>query len=201
MSRLLDSLTKGADTLRDLFPGKVTEKVRSHPQFKVRWTLLTRAENEINNLVGFINGCDDWTSDKFKSSEIFRMMFDFLSATSVMPKGISFPFQKVRSLCQERMRIIAGKSLDRHHPKIQELLDGQDYKDMVDSGDITPPFTWNGSIKELANWLDNAIDLRKPMIDQVDGKEERRDWMIVDGVFLKDGKPVTAKQLGNAIKH
>ena len=115
MTRLLDSLIKGADTLRDLFPGKVTDDVRSHPQFKARWALLTRAENEVQGLVGLINGCEDWTSDKFQASEIYRMMRGFVSATSGMPVGISYPFKKVRSFCEKPMAIISGP-LSSNHP-------------------------------------------------------------------------------------
>lgn len=200
MTRLLDSLIKGSDTLRDLFPGKVTDEVRSHPQFKARWALLTRAEKEVEDLVGLINGCEDWTSDKFQASEIYRMMRGFVSATSGMPVGISYLFKKVRSLFEKPMAIIPGRFPDLYPPIIRDLLADPYYQQAVDHGDITPPFTWTHSLKELAVWIDNTIDLRKPAIDQVEGKEGRRNWMLVDGVFRIAGEPVTAKQLRTAIK-
>ena len=200
ITRLLDSLIKGTCTLRDLFPGKVTDKVRSNPQFKARWALLTRAENEVKDLVGLINGCEDWTSDKFKASEIYRMMLGFVSETSGMPVGISGLFKKVRSLCEKPMGIIPGRYPDLYPPIIRDLLADPYYQQSVDHGDITPPFTWNRSLKDLAVWIDNTIDLRKPAIDQVEGKDGRRNWMMVDGVFRIAGEPVTAKQLRSAIK-
>lgn len=200
MTRLLDSLIKGADTLRDLFPGKVTDDVRSNPQFKARWALLTRAEKEVEDLVGLINGCEDWTSDKFQASEIYRMMRGFVSATSRMPVGISYPFKKVRSLCEKPMAIIPGKYPDLYPPKVRELMDSPYYKDKIGK-EITPPFTWNGTLIGLATFINIAVDLRGPKIYQVDGKNPRRDWTPFDGVFRIDGTPVTSKQLRDAWKH
>ena len=203
MSRLLESLTKRSYTLRDLFPGKgeLTDEIKSHPLFVARWGLHTLEEKEVKELIGIINGCEDWTSDKFKASEIYRMMLEFVSITSRMPVGVGL-FDEIQSLCEKRMEIIAGRHLGRIHPKVREMLSGQDYKDKVKDGDIIPPFTWTSSVKQLAIFLDNAIDLTIPKIDQVDGKEDRRDWSIVDSLFYnKDGQPVTAKQLSNAMKH
>ena len=112
MTRLLDSLTEGADTLRDLFPGKVTDEVRSNPHFKLRWGLLDQAEKEVKALVVLINECEDWTSNKFQASEILRRMCAFVSATSGMPKGISWPFKFIRSLCVKPMEMIPGRYPD-----------------------------------------------------------------------------------------
>ena len=98
------------------------------------------------------------------------------------------------------MRIIPGRYPDIYPPIIRDLLADSYYQIAVDRGDITPPFTWNRSIKELAVWLDETLLLRVAKIDQVEGKEDRRNWMLVDRIFLKDGKPVTAKQLRTAIK-
>ena len=98
------------------------------------------------------------------------------------------------------MSIIPGRFPYIYPPIIRDLLADPYYQQAVDHGDITPPFTWNRSLKELAVWIDNTIDLRKPAIDQVEGKEGRRNWMLVDGVFRIAGEPVTAKQLRTAIK-
>ncbi len=202
MTRLLDSLIKGADTLRDLFPGKVTDEVRSHPQFKARWDLLTRAENEVQGLVGLINGCEDWTSDIFKASEIYRMMCGFVSATSGMPVGISYPFKKVRSLCEKPMAIIPGKYPDLYPPFIRALLADELYQKAIDHKQISPPFTWNESIKELAGWLEDTLLLANPkrIIKTKDGPKCCISWEMADCVFLKDGEPITAKQLRTANK-
>lgn len=200
MTRLFESLTKGADNLRDLFPGKVSEKVKSHPLFHARWALLERAEKEVKDLVDFINGCEDWTSDKFKASEIYRMMREFVLSTSDMPQNISWPFMYVRSFCEKPMAIIPGKYPDIYPPKVRELMDSPYYKEKIGK-EITPPFTWNGTRIGLATFINIAVDLRGPKIDQVDGKNPRRDWSPFDGVFLIDGTPVTSKQLREAWKH
>lgn len=199
MTRLLDSLTKGADTLRDLFPGKVTDEVRSNPQFKARWDLLTRAENEVKDLVGLINGCEDWTTDKFKAGEIYRRMRAFVSATVGMPVGISGPFKKVRSSCEKPMEIIPGKYPDLYPPIIRVLLAEPFYQRAIDDGDITPPLTWNKKITDLAFWIDTNIfaKKKKPIFYQVLGS--RRNWEQFDCVFRIAGEPVTNKQLRKAI--
>ena len=199
MTRLLDSLIKGVDTLRDLFPGKVTDKVRSHPQFEARQYLLTMAENEVKDLVGLIIGCDDWTSDKFKASEIYRRMRAFVSATVEMPVGISGPFKKVRSSCEKPMEIIPGKYPDLYPPIIRVLLAEPFYQQAIDDGDITPPLTWNKKIIDLAFWIDTNIFVKKknPIIYKVFGS--RRNWEQFDCVFRIAGEPVTSKQLRKAI--
>ena len=220
MTRLFESLTKGADTLRVVFQkdevedkekairtgGEITtrpittDKAKLHDLFDARWALLDKAQREVEELDGLINGCEDWTSDKFKASEIYRMMREFVSATADMPKGISYPFKSIHSLCGKPMGIIPGKYPDLYPPIIRELMADSYYQIAVNRGDITPPFTWNRSIKELAIWLDETTLLSVAKIDQVEGKEDRRNWMLVDNVFCINGKPITAKQLRSAIK-
>lgn len=202
MTRLFGSLTKGADTLRELFPGKVTDKVRSHPQFKARWGLLDMADNEVKDLVGLIKGCDDWTSSEVKASEIYRMMREFLSATAKMPKGISGMFKRVRSLCETPMFLIADKFPSVYPPAIQAIMASEPYQYAVDKKRITRPLIWNESIKELAGWLDDFALVANPRrIIKKDGLNElENNWELVDCFFWVDGEPVTAKQLGGAIK-
>ena len=218
MSRLLDSLTDGADTLRVVFEtetvedkdkairtgGEITtrvvstEKAKAHPDYKHRRTMPF--DRDLETLASIIQKCDDWTTDKFKASEIYRRMRAFVSATSGMPVGISYPFNKVRSLCEKPMAIIPGKYPDLYPPFIRELLDHPDYKKAVDFGDITPPFTWNDSIKKLAGWLDDTTLLSRPEDMTVQGRT-RNNWMLADCVFQIGGEPVTSEQLRNAIKH
>lgn len=217
MKRLLDSLTDGADTLRVVFQTKTvedvnksirtggeittreiaTDKAKAHPDFKIRYSLLP--DHDIKALVRIINECTDWTSDKFKASVMYQKMRSFISATSGMPKGISGIYKTARSKCLELMDLIPGVYPDFYPPILRDLLADPYYQQAVDDGRISPPFTWNRSIIELSVWIDNTIDLRKPIIDQVEGKE-RRNWKLVDCVFRIDGEPVTAKQLRTAIK-
>lgn len=203
MTRLFGSLTKGADTLRELFPGKVTDKVRSHPQFEVRWWLLDMADNEGKDLVGLINGCDDWTSSEVKASEIYRMMREFLSATAKMPKGISGMFKRVRSLCETPTHLILGE-YPGIIPEMGKFLESESYQNAIIHKQITPPFTWNTSIKELAVVLDQSLVIASPfrILKKNDGSQSAENrWEVVDCVFWKNGEPITAKQLANALKH
>lgn len=135
MSRLLDTLTKGADTLREVFSKKTvedkemairtggvkttrdvfTDEAKAHPDFKRKYFLLPN--REINALVALINGCKDWTSEKHKASALYQKMRAFISASSGMPIGVSTIYNKLRSKCLELMDLIVGRYPD--------LLDGQ----------------------------------------------------------------------------
>ena len=217
MSRLLDSLTKGADTLRVVFSKKTVEdkvvtsdKAKNHPDFKVRSILLNEAQNDVKALVGLINGCNDWTSSQYKASVLYPKMRAFISATSNMPKGISglysfvsatsVKYENVRKKVLERIDLIRCSFPDVD-PFIRDLLVHPDYKKAVDYGQISPPFTWNDvTIKNLAVWLDETTLLSKPETMKVNGRTQN-DWMLADCVFRFHGEPVTAEQLRNAMKH
>ncbi len=215
MTRLLDSLIKGADTLRVVFQTKevedkdsairtggifttrvvATDKAKEHPDFKIRYSLLP--DQEIKKLVDLIKGCDDWTSDKFKASEIYRMMRGFVSVTSGMPVGISGLFKDVRSLCRRPMEIIPEKYPNLYPEIIRAIKKSKYYKTAIDDGRITPPLTWTKTLTDLAFWIDKNIFEKKPAIYKVMGG--RRNWTQFDCVFRIAGEPVTAKQLRKAI--
>ena len=219
MMRLLDSLIKSADTLRVVFETKAvedeerstrtggqfttrdvtTKKAKEHPLFKWRMPLLDQAEKEAGNLVGLINGCEDWTSDKYKASGIYQKMRKFVSSTSRMP-GISGTFKKVRSLCLMPMEIIPGRFPDLYHPLVRKLLADEFYQIAIDDGRISPPFTWNESIAELKSFLDNNVVWQKPAdYNMTEKKDGNRKWEVFDCLFRKpNGDPITAKQLRDA---
>lgn len=220
MSRLLESISKVAGTLRIVFETKTVkdeeestrtggifttrvvakDKAKEHPDFKKRYSLLP--DQEIKKLVDLIKGCDDWTSDKFKASEIYRMMRGFVSATSGMPVGISGLFKDVRSLCRRPMEIIPGAYPDLYPAFVRTLLNDGEYEKAKHFGQIIPPFTWTKSINELAIWLDETLLLanRNRIIKTKNGPKCCNDWGMADCVFWHDGEPVTAKQLRTAIK-
>ena len=213
MSRLLESITQRANTLRYLFPGKgkLTDEIKSHPQFIARWGLLTLVENEIKELVGLLKGCDDWTSDKIKASEIYRMMRELVSITYKMPIGIGL-FGTVQPLCEKRMEVITQQYPDLYPYIVRKILESKKYQDLVDRGKILKPFTWTGNnLKELADFILSIDDLHSPnrVIGSEDGffndpddkdntPQEYRNWKLVDRVFRWKGKLVTADQLSNA---
>lgn len=128
MSSLLDSITELADTLRVVFEtvtvvdldtaiktgGSIifkevsTDRAKAHPEYKHR--RFMRFDRDLETLASIIKNCncDDWTTNKFKAGEIYRRMRAFVSATEEMPKGISWPFKKVRTLCETPMKLIPG---------------------------------------------------------------------------------------------
>ena len=217
MSRLLDSLTKGADTLRVVFSKKTvedkelailtggvlttrdvaTDDAKAHPAFKDRYFLLP--DREVRDLVSLINWCKDWTSEKHKASALYQKMRAFISASSGMPKGVSGIYKIARSKCLELIDLISGIYPELYPPFVRDLLAHQDYEIAKKKGWITPPFTWNDSQKELAFWLDGTRLLTSPVYMTVN-KRTDHNWVLADCVFRIDGEPVTAKQLSNAYK-
>lgn len=82
---------------------------------------------------------------------------------------------------------------------VKPLLRSDAYRTAINDGRITPPRTWNGTIKDLAIWLFDSGLLSNPRPDNLTDKITR--WQLADGTFLKDGNPVTARQLKDGFSH
>lgn len=81
---------------------------------------------------------------------------------------------------------------------VTRLKSSDAYIHAIQDGTITAPFTWNGTITELADWLLNN-DL---IMDHSHGVTPTRKWSWADSVFtLPDGSPVTRQRLKNAFHH
>lgn len=86
------------------------------------------------------------------------------------------------------------------NPAFVKPLENSDaYKQAIDNGHITPPNTWNGTIKSLATWLNDSGLLSTPQPFNV--TEKTTKWQNANGVFLIKGVPITAKQLKNGFNH
>lgn len=79
------------------------------------------------------------------------------------------------------------------------LLKSDAYRAAINDGRITPPRTWNGTIIDLAYWLSDSGLLSTPRPNNLSDKITR--WQLADGTFLKDGNPVTARQLKDGFSH
>lgn len=134
---------------------------------------------------------------------LYDAMVAFVSATDTPVDGWGVLYEETRKRCRAWMdQAVEWFPVALNPPTFhRELLAHEDYKKAVENGRITPPFTWNESLKELAEWLDDTDLLSRPKTTSF-GRTSN-NWMLVDGIFQirgKEGK-VTAEQLRNAKKH
>ena len=152
---------------------------------------------------------------------LFDTMSRFLNATDTPIDGAARLYDDVRTRCRDwvgRMTTwfpdlnagpisggIAGKTAGtipgRSAPFVARLIVSDSFKQAVKDGFIpagitTPPIPWNGNIKELATWLSDSGLLSNPQPDNL--TEKTTKWKMADGVFTKDGEPVTNDQLKRA---
>lgn len=126
----------------------------------------------------------------------------FLSVTSIPIPKIGAVYEKTRERAGEWLDLANEWFPVLLPPFLRKLRESESYKYAVQTGQITPPFEWNGTIKELATWLETWIF--EPKTDdnghpQVAGK--KHNWAVADQVFTIGGVPVTARQLADAYKH
>ena len=230
LTRAFEYLTNEANTLRLLFskveapadPSTLetggpntrwvpTDQARQHPLFPKRMLLLDSIEQAVEDTARLMEQCvNDWTHENqgradqglpptADTRELFQAMDGFMSVTETPTRGIAGLYTKVRSRCRAWLDQATEWFPELWPEHIRKLLDSPDYKKAVKFEQITPPFTWNGTIKELAEWLDDSMLVARPKVDTI--TERTHDWALYDGVFLKKGRPITAKQLQEAFKH
>lgn len=189
-----------------------TDQAEQHPGFQFRYRMLDGEQKTARETRELMDGTvDSWTEENQARADqglgptddvrgLYHAMSVFLDATETPVPGAVGLYVRIRHKCRAWMDQAVAWFPALYPPFIRGLIESQYYKEAVEAGYITPPFTWNHSIKDLALWLENSKMLSKPNdINLTD--RTKNNWMLVDGVFEKDGKPVTAQQLGNAIKH
>lgn len=225
LTRRLGHLARGADTLRVLFSKEVapatdpggrskpvpTDEARQHPWFSQRMILLDGTEHTVEETAGLMDRCQNgWTASNQARADnerpatadvrsLYQAMDGFMSATSEPTPGIARLYDILRTRCREWMDQAVTWFPDLYPEFIRKLLASDVYKEAVVNGDITPPFIWNGTIKELAIMLANSGLLS--VIEDFKLTGTRIQWSLADRVFLIKGKPVTARQLNDAFKH
>lgn len=136
MKRLLDSLTKGAGTLREVFQKKEvkneetgeitfvpTDEAKAHPMFSLRMPLMQ--DKLLDELSRLMTECD-WPSNKAQASELHSRMCSFISATPDMPKGIG-KYEEVRNKCNEWLEYMVCEYPELSPKHTQETIpDKQD---------------------------------------------------------------------------
>ena len=216
-------ITQGADTLREVFSvvknnmkttgeqhtrPTPTDQAREHPDFRLRYFLLDKADKEIEAVVRLMDKCvDDWTRTNQSRADqginitvddrqLYQAMEGFMSATETPVSGANRLFLPARKRCRAWMDQAVVWFPNLYPLHIRMMLADESYTKAVSFGQITPPFTWNGSIKGLAEWLDENI-FEIPEY-KVSGKRHR--WADFNGVFIdKDGRPISAGQLKQAL--
>ena len=148
---------------------------------------------------------------------LFDAMSRFLDATNTPVDGAAKLYDDVRIRCRDwcgrlitwfpdlntdqagkltRRATTAPADIPGNPAFVNRLVKSDAYKHAIADGDITPPTTWNGTIKDLAIWLsESGLLAQRPKIDNVTEKTTR--WKLADGVFIIAGKAVTATQLKN----
>ncbi len=191
-----------------------SDQAKQHPKYHQRNTiLLPSAQRGVARAVEIMRG-ETRTGHRAKvdDPELFDVMSKFMSATSTPIPGVSRLFDNLRKLCGSwfpdinagdttRGQIATGVVLNKRQQEVQifkdSLIKKEAYQQAIADHRITPPYTWNGSIVDLADWLDGADVIPK---DHTRGVTPRCLWRYADGVFSINGDKVSRKQLGNAIK-
>lgn len=267
---LLESLTAGADTLRAVFakspivilepeirsgrdggPDYVlfsqrimaAKEARQHPEFKMRYGLLEKAETMVDKAAAIMEECvDEFVSEDRDGNaviakqerELYPVLVRFLDATATPIQGAAglYDTNKIVTLasgrpglrrglrpqCQEWADMLitwfqdlnpgmapadtgiqattrpdAPGEVPGSPAFVRPLLMSDAYRAAINDGRITPPRTWNGTIKALAIWLSDSGLLSDPRPDNLTERITR--WRLADGVFLINERPITARQL------
>lgn len=185
-----------------------TRKFMADPGGTVIWRSVNEADTDLSRWMderanGWIESNQERADKGFEMPTAdFRALYDamvgFMSATEKTdPRGVLY--EKTRNRCQAWIDQ-AVTWFPVLNPFIYKLLNDEQYKKAVKYGDITPPFTWNGSIKDLAYWLDdNFIVDGDPVNDDVNvTKRTNIKWSQADRVFRIKGKRITGRQLNEA---
>lgn len=189
-----------------------SDQAKQHPGFPFRYRMLDNEETAVRDTLTLMDGTvDSWTASNQERADkglgptaderkLYSAMSDFMVATETPVDGARGLYIRLRHKVRAWMDQAVTWFPELYPPFVRELLAHPDYlKAVNDTHQITPPFTWNESLKELAEWLVDTDLLSRPKTTSI-GRTSN-NWMLVDRLFLVDGEPVTAKQLRNAIKH
>ena len=197
LTRRLSALTREADRTRWI----LSEDLPTNGQV---WRAVAQIDNENSGLMATMDRrfLDDYRELPAQAQrELSAAMSDFLVATSTPAGKWGQLYVKTRQRVQAWTDLVAtwlpadGSGIDSStgfgNPEtLKALQEHEDYIKAVTLKRITPPFSWNGEIGELAAWLDDS-----GIIDKVTAGGVIHQWKKVDRVFIVDGKRVTAKQL------
>lgn len=206
-----DEIPADPDTLE---PGKpATKKVTSdqakqHPGFPFRYRMLDNEEKAVRETLELMDGTvDTWTdenqvrADKGEGPtadvrELYSAMSAFMDATETPVDGAGVLYIRLRNKVRAWMDQALEWFPHLYPLVVRDLLESEDYKKAVEAGWITPRFTWNAKIKDLAMWLAN-----RKKSNSIDSSGHTSNvWKPFDRLFWIDGKRITAQQLSNAMK-
>ena len=189
-----------------------SDQAKQHPGYPFRHRMLDNEETAIRETLTLMDGTvDSWTDENQARvdrglkqptadvRELYSAMSAFMDATETPVDGAGGLYIRLRHKVRAWMDQAVEWFPELISPFARDLLTHPDYlKAVNDTHQITPPFTWNESLKELADWLDDTDLLSRPMKTGLG--QTSNDWMLVDGLFRYKGKRVTAEQLRNAKK-
>ena len=190
-----------------------TDQAKNDPAFRFRYIMLHNEEMAIRKALELMDGTvDGWTNENQARAdnglgptadvrELYSAMSAFMDATETPVDGAGVLYGRIRNKVRAWMDQAVGWFPELYPEFIRALLTHPDYlKAVNDTHQITPPFTWNETIKDLAGWLDDTGLLSRPNEMSLSDRTSN-NWMLADCVFKIDGKPISAKQLRNAMRH
>lgn len=226
LTSLLQGFTGNAGTLRLVFskveipadpdtlkPGRpstkrvASDQAKQHPGFPFRYRMLDNEDTAIRETLALMDGTvDSWTASNQERADkgleptaderkLYSAMSAFMDATETPVDGARGLYIRLRHKVRAWMDQAVEWFPQLYPQVVRDLLESEYYKHAVGAGWITPRFIWNKkSIKDLAMWLAN-----RKKTNSIDSSGNN-DWVSFDRLFLIDGKRITSKQLGNAIK-
>ncbi|MBO4570458.1 MAG: hypothetical protein J5699_00850 [Bacteroidales bacterium] len=204
LTKSLERLTKAANLLRDaprvtIVHGEDEPKtIMGHIAGINPYLFVHRVSKGIDRAIELATeAVNDYTTDSKNLaprtiSDLSQAQQLFLSTTNTPIehegfKGLNGLFDRLRDIV-ERIPISPVK----YYPAfVRSLIENPKYNEAIENGDITPPFEWNGTIQDLARFVDNRLAEFEP-------NTFNSPWRYADELFTKNGSPVTKKQLKKA---
>lgn len=203
-----------------------TDEARNNEWYKQRYDILRANMNWAGEITGKMDSLlDEFVDDNQARADrglaitdpcraLFNAMSRFLDATDAPINGAARLYDDVRIRCQDwRGRLITwfpnigtttgidmkpAMTTATGNAFVDRLKSSDAYNKAIEDGTITAPSTWNGTIKDLADWLLNN-DL---ILDHSRGVSPTRKWCWADSIFkLPNGSVVTRERLKNAFHH
>ena len=191
-----------------------SDQAKQHPQFKSRYFLLQRANQDVVRAVKIMNDCiDGWVeSNQARADQghpvtaddraLYEAMAGFMSATEKVIKGVGRQYIPLRSRCRSWMDLATTWFPELYPAHVLQFLQSDHYGRAVGAGVLLRPLTVaNGRIADLARLLADGFFTLKPKDFDMGNDKARNDRQMWDRVF-KDGSgtSITAKQLREANK-
>lgn len=217
----LQDLIKSYAELQLLFEkdenGKTTERARNAKYFDIRLFQLDSTQREVDAINELMAA---WFSEYFESIQkpavancpdmvkLVDAMRAFRETASVPIPGMAGLFAATFEHCGRWLDHYEHFNQCRNKPRpkpdkekrvrefADKLVKSKEYNQAVEDGIITEPFDWNGSLRDLVDWLQRGIIPTR----MVSGAMQCQ-WTYADNLFSINGEKLSRDQLRDAYGH